>query len=1708
LARAESQPGEDAAREFQAEDAAVNAALEANRPDAPDYEIFDPPFGQGAYGKVWLTRNAVGQWQALKAVYLANFGPHTRAYEREFKGIMRYKPVSDRHPGLLRVDFVSKQKRKGYFYYVMELADALEPGWEENPSNYVPRDLARVRARAEGRRLPARQCVRIGIELAAALDFLHQQGLIHRDVKPQNIIFVKGQPKLADVGLVDEVVLSGTARTWVGTPGYMPPLPERPGTPQADVYGLGMVLYVILTGRDPGFFPELATTLLDKANPAEFMRVNAVILKACQPDLTQRYATAADLAAALQEVQRTFDGITSARLTGPQDDRPTVLSSEHRSGVVTLLRTELVESTALKQRLGDRLGVELIEQHHAWIRQTLAQFRGAQEIEAAGDSFLIAFPVPSEAVRCALVLQTRLTEFNRGRPVPVQDRIGLHIGEVIIQETDPAHRHVHGIQVDTCARVMSLAQAGQILMTRPVFDNARQSLKGEEIEGVGSLVWLNHGRFEFKSVEEPVEVCEVRAQGSGPFFPPASSEKARHIIEEETVPGWRPALGQQVPGTKWVFEEKLGEGGFGEVWRARHETLKDQRVFKFCFRADRLRSLKREVTLFRVLKERIGDHPNIVKLHDIYFDHAPFFLQEEYVSGRDLKSWCEAQGGIEAVPLETRLEIVAQAADALQAAHDAGVIHRDVKPGNILISVPVPQVQSQTSGGSQSSTGCRPIAKLTDFGIGQVISDEVLKGVTHAGFTQTLESSSHAGTQLYMAPELLGGKPASTRSDIFALGVVLYQLTVGDFQRLLTTDWGNDIHDPLLREDLHHCFAGKPEDRFAAPGLLAQSLRTLPERRTKLERQAAEKAKLERAAYRRGIVRTGAIASAIFAVIVALAWRDWKGTQVKYSQARQIRSTTVGLTVANGLNFANSGDWLSAGLWFSEAFALDEAFHVGPYTELDQQTHRLRINSTLRQSPQIERMWFDQSTRYGGFDPAGNHVLLGGTNGYRLYSIHSGQSASPRLGEVGDQWASLSRDGRRVVTGRGDTKSLFTVWDVSSGDRLHDLLQPGGDRPFLGKCTDLQFSPDGHWIAAALVEPYSRVVIWDAETGQPRCTIDYADAPNVGWTNGNEILAARFDGTGKRLVTTGTDRRAVVWDWDTSRALHVLHGHRSWVYSACFGHEHTNWVVTCSFDRTARLWDLRTEQPILRVEHEGDAIQEVQFSPDDSVFLTGGLDSTARLWDSETGRMVLPILRHEDRVLHVQWSPDARRILTLTREVARVWHLDPEKPIQPITNDFSNDGRLELTHERAAVRLKNFATHRDVMTPMLLSTNISAVSFAGERSDRFLALSPAPGPPAGASRIQLWQFGQKTPVGLPLVYDPSWSNLVCAPDGSRFAFFEGLGQEVATSSSNGVLVWQPERDSATRRIAFSGEVVECVAFDRTGRRLAIGSILQATESGVLRLVDLEASEQPAVLLSCEQWFGHVTFSGDDHWLAAACWDKTLDPLDALIWQVAEPGHPFGEPKYRLHHRDGVLFTAFSDSGQMIATASEDQTAMVWHRTNDTWQSSFRPLPCGGEVYACAFSHNGRWLASAYRTQESQQASRWGSHIRIWDIPTCVPISLPFEFTERVTKMRFVDEDKRLFVERWVPPAPPQRWLIDLEVNKGSIQELLLRAELLSAQRSFLSGGTQHPAQALEGTRSVEEALLHATSIGPHPPLTKEDCQELWRRLSSGVTHSP
>jgi serine/threonine protein kinase len=188
-------------------------------PAIPEHELLRP-IASGAYGQVWLARNTLGSYRAVKIVHRGNFD-HDRPFEREFAGIKAFEPLSHSHEGLVDLLQVGRDDAAGYFYYVMELADALENPKSEirepkegrnpkteprastngikngflNPQNlefYMPRTLA-AELKRRGR-LPLEECIQIGLSLTQALGYLHKQGLLHRDVKPSNIIFIRGVP--------------------------------------------------------------------------------------------------------------------------------------------------------------------------------------------------------------------------------------------------------------------------------------------------------------------------------------------------------------------------------------------------------------------------------------------------------------------------------------------------------------------------------------------------------------------------------------------------------------------------------------------------------------------------------------------------------------------------------------------------------------------------------------------------------------------------------------------------------------------------------------------------------------------------------------------------------------------------------------------------------------------------------------------------------------------------------------------------------------------------------------------------------------------------------------------------------------------------------------------------------------------------------------------------------------------------------------------------------------------------------------------------------------------------------------------------------------------------------------------------------------------------------------------------------------------------
>jgi serine/threonine protein kinase/tetratricopeptide (TPR) repeat protein len=259
-------------------------------PRIPDYELVRI-VGRGSYGDVWLARSLTGAWRAIKVVWRERF-TNAEPFEREFRGLKEFADISLRESSQMTLLHVGRNDAAGFFYYVMELADDAERGPLIEPANYVPLTLAEMRTRHG--RIAADKCARFGVELARVLASLHRRGLVHRDVKPSNVIFVAGLPKLADVGLVAP---TGNARTFVGTEGYVPP--EGPGAPSADVFALGKMLYELSTGHDRQEFPKLPADLASLPDRAALLELNEIILRACGPSSADRYRDGAAILADL-----------------------------------------------------------------------------------------------------------------------------------------------------------------------------------------------------------------------------------------------------------------------------------------------------------------------------------------------------------------------------------------------------------------------------------------------------------------------------------------------------------------------------------------------------------------------------------------------------------------------------------------------------------------------------------------------------------------------------------------------------------------------------------------------------------------------------------------------------------------------------------------------------------------------------------------------------------------------------------------------------------------------------------------------------------------------------------------------------------------------------------------------------------------------------------------------------------------------------------------------------------------------------------------------------------------------------------------------------------------------------------------------------------------------------------------------------------------
>ncbi|MSU36154.1 MAG: hypothetical protein EXS36_13845 [Pedosphaera sp.] len=334
----------------------------------------------------------------------------------------------------------------------------------------------------------------------------------------------------------------------LGTPNYMSPEQAlaKEVDARTDLFSLGVVLYEMVTGRIPFAGGNVSETL-DKilhGTPEALARFNhtvpaeleRMILGCLRKAPEERYQSARDLIVDLRSLKES--------LKSPDGENSVVVAPAWAgNGQVVTLVFVSINGEKLERTLGARGAAQRLRAHEITLEQQLKAFSQAVMLERVGNTALLSFARPSNAVQFGLALQLATIQ-------PLTYRVAIHMGEIVnAQATEP--REQFGEQLMICERLLQLAKPGQLLLSRAVFDSARPVLKKEEVnklhglQELSELSWLNHGPYLLEGIADAVEICGVAVAGLKAGGPPTPSTKARRQVMpgDEQVLGWRPVLG-------------------------------------------------------------------------------------------------------------------------------------------------------------------------------------------------------------------------------------------------------------------------------------------------------------------------------------------------------------------------------------------------------------------------------------------------------------------------------------------------------------------------------------------------------------------------------------------------------------------------------------------------------------------------------------------------------------------------------------------------------------------------------------------------------------------------------------------------------------------------------------------------------------------------------------------------------------------------------------------------------------------------------------------------------------------------------------------------------------------------------------------------------------------------------------------------------------
>ncbi|QDV47461.1 Serine/threonine-protein kinase PknB [Stieleria neptunia] len=981
--------------------------------------------------------------------------------------------------------------------------------------------------------------------------------------------------------------------------------------------------------------------------------------------------------------------------------------------------------------------------------------------------------------------------------------------------------------------------------------------------------------------------------------------------------------------------DEIARGGMGVVYLAEQLSLRRPVAIKMIL-AGQL-ATEESIQRFRNEAEAAAklDHPGIVPIYEVGEFQGQHFFSMKLIDGASLSerlgefaltaAMSEAEARRRQSVIASLIEKIAR---TLAFAHERGVLHRDVKPGNILVD---------RDGAPH----------LTDFGLAKLTGREA------SGLTL---SSAVLGSPSYMAPEQAVGSldQVTTSADVYGVGAVLYELLTGQPPFVGTTaletmqqvikrppvrpsQFGHNIH-PDLETITLKCLEKQPERRYAGAAAVADELERFMRGEPIRARPIGRSEYAWRWMQRNPVVAVMTM-SLLLAIVIGSVSALW--------QWRRAETANVDLTISiEQLQWREIAAMLQAG---ESARALAKVASLIREDETDwkaamfgmsiMQQHRfpLPVSTPIRHPHGAE-------LRAARLSPDGRRIV---TTSYdataRLWDSRTSKQVLPALQHEGVvNWASFRPDGQTLATCSDDKTVRF--WNINTGQpegqpivhdervlRVHfnrdgrylltrtnhfvsifnadDQRRLVGPLKHKGQVVAARFLPDGEtFFTAQRAGQDSLVQAWDIASGKQRLRL--ATSP---------LVAADLSAGLERVATVTAGRLASIWDATTGKQLHEITTGNGEMTDVLFSPDGES-VAAVGRNHWARILNTTTGLPVTPELSHSYLVNGVAFSARGDRVLTWADDSLAQLWDATSGSKLCEPIRHTHRVKHAELGTlsDHDVILTTLSHTkmrpgesgtgaAMLWWIhDRVKPIsrhvgvEPSTYDggrLSRDAaRIVIGKTTEEAWVIDTATGHPVCGPLKVNGGAWGLLFSPD-SERVITTT-------SRGQVCVWDVASGKLVDAPVQLDTMIQPAEITTDGRHFA----------TGSTDGFArLW----DAATGRVVHAmkhGSEINALDFSPDGARLA-----SAGEDRITRLWDTETGTCEIELKGHGNEVMAVSFAPDGRRVVTASQDFT-----ARIWD-ATSGHEIA----RLSHQGEVIDAIFSPDGRYIATASRDRTAVIW-----------------------------------------------------------------------------------------------------------------------------------------------------------------------------------